>query len=315
MPNRAGEQHTFEAAPADLRALLARAPAGEAGGVLNFLADLDADYCSNFGDQWQRFRAVQIDSISGSTESRDRFYGETGLASGWLSGKVVLDAGCGAGRFAEVALAAGACVVAVDLSEAVFACQATLSRFPRERFLVLRADIFDLPLKPDSFDLVYSLGVLHHTPDPPGAVRALARYVRPGGRLATWFYERRAYDVIGPKFLMRHLTRRLPNGANLALAKIMVTAFFPLGWLFARLGELGRLLGFFLPYTPRHKARPGRLREQWLYSVLDTYDWYGPTYTRPQRQDDVIGAMAASGLIDARRLPARGMAIVADRPR
>jgi uncharacterized protein YbaR (Trm112 family) len=72
------------------------------------------NYAGNFGFQWNRFRQTQLDSHTGVPISRERLL----LSGGWtaedLADKRVLDVGCGAGRFAEVALSAGARVVAVD---------------------------------------------------------------------------------------------------------------------------------------------------------------------------------------------------------
>lgn len=147
------------------------------------------------GFQWRSFRAVQLDSASGEQESRRRFLAETGWRPDELKGKLLLDAGCGAGRFAEVALECGAKVVAVDLSESVYACRQTLHRFSCEDYLILRADLFDLPLKSRSFEGIYCLGVLQHTPEPLEGLRRLARHLAPGGRLATWIYERRSPDM------------------------------------------------------------------------------------------------------------------------
>lgn len=299
---------------AGLRSLLTRSPADETDGVLDFIGDSSSDYCSNFGDQWQRFRNVQIDSISSSAESRDRFFGETDVDPKWLAGRLVLDAGCGAGRFSEIALQAGALVVAVDLSNAVYACRQTLSQFPADRFIVVRADLFDLPLPLASFDLVFSLGVLQHTPDPLRGVAYLAKFVRPGGRLATWIYERRPIDVVHPKYLLRRLTHGLSNAMKLSLAKALVTVFFPVGWLLAQFGDVGRKISFLLPYAARHRDRPGDLHQQWVYSVLDTYDWLGPVYDQPQTEREVSATMKAEGLVNVRRLSVRGMAIVGDVP-
>lgn len=298
----------------DLRSLLTREPILERDGVLDYVGASDLDYCANFGDQWQRFRAVQIDSLSNSTESHDRFFSETGVDATWLAGKVVLDAGCGAGRFSEIALKAGASVIAVDLSNAIYACRQTLSAFPPDRFLALRASLFDLPLSPASCDLVISLGVLQHTPDPLGGIAALSKLVRPGGRLATWIYERRPIDVVHPKYFLRRFTSKLGNSEKLALAKVLVTLFFPAGWMLSHFGEVGRKASFLLPYAARHRQRKDSLRSQWVYSVLDTYDWLGPLYDQPQTDTDVMATMKNRGLINVKRLPARGMAIIGDAP-
>ena len=79
-------------------------------------------YAVSFGYQWNRFRQSQLDSYSGLSISRDRFLRQTGWDRAMLQGSEVLDVGCGAGRFAEVALSLGAEVVAVDASSAIDAC-------------------------------------------------------------------------------------------------------------------------------------------------------------------------------------------------
>src|ERR1700733_12163578 len=76
-------------------------------------------YADSFGLQWNRFREVQLDSSTAASRSRQRFDAETGWTQADLEGKWVLDAGCGAGRFAEVAAERGARLVALDLSSAV----------------------------------------------------------------------------------------------------------------------------------------------------------------------------------------------------
>jgi len=127
------------------------------------------NYAQNFGFQWNLFRATQLDSASGTTISRDRFLRQ----SGWdvLTGAAVLDAGCGAGRFAEIALSLGAEVFAFDYSGAVDACWKNLG--PHPRLHVFQADIYAIPFREGCFDCAYSFGVLQHTPDPERALKSL----------------------------------------------------------------------------------------------------------------------------------------------
>ena len=301
-----------------LRDLLTRPPALEQDGVLDYVAQggRSVDYCGNFGEQWHRFRAIQIDSLSGSRESHQRFFAETGWSPDELKGKTILDAGCGAGRFAEVALECGANLVAADLSVAAYACRQTLERFPQDRFLVLRADLFDLPLAPGSFDGIYSLGVLQHTPDPLAAIRRLAPLLKPGGRLATWVYEKRTAHLrrLQPRLWLRGLTKHWSTAAKLRLARGLTAAFFPLGWALSWLGRPGELASYFLPYAARHHLGRGDLRRQWDYCVMDTLDWYGPVYELSQTEPDVRRTMAEAGLLNVHRTPARGMAIIGEAP-
>lgn len=299
----------------DLRRLLTRGPVAERDGVLDFVSDKDADYCRNFGDQWNRFRALQVDSLSGSDESHRRFFAETGWAAADLRDKVILDAGCGAGRFAEIALQQGAFVVAVDLSEAVFACRRTLERFPAERYLVIRADLFELPLRHGCFDGVYSLGVLQHTPAPLEAIARLSRHLTRGGYLAVWIYEKKRSHMraLLPRLWIRGLTARWSTQAKLRMSKTFTAIFFPVGWTLSWLGRPGEVLSYFLPYACRHHLARNDLKRQWDYCVMDTYDWYGPTYELAQTETDVIAACRSAGLGNVRRLPARGMAVAGQR--
>lgn len=299
-----------------LHELLLRPPLAESLGVLEYVSQ-DGDYCANFGDQWNRFRQMQIDSISGKTESHDRFFRETGWQPEELKGKLLLDAGCGAGRFSEVALEAGARVIAVDLSAAAWACRKTVDRFGPDSCLVLRASLFELPLPEQTFDGIYSLGVLQHTPDPLGAIGYLARCLRPGGRLATWVYEKRRPDLrpLQSRTWLRAVTHNWSDAAKLKLARALTAAFFPVGWAISWFGRTGERASQLLPYAARHHLGRGDLRRQWDYSVMDTYDWYGPVYDQPQTADDVMNAMRGAGLVNVRRLDARGMAIVGEAPR
>jgi SAM-dependent methyltransferase len=147
--------------------------------------EIKSNYADNFGMQWNHFRQTQLDSHSGHQISTERFW----LATKWkpeqLKDQWVLDAGCGAGRFAEVALLAGAKVVALDYSCAVDACYENLKHHPNLH--VVQGDIYSLPFAPKSFPFVYSLGVLQHTPNVAKAFASLPPMVKGGGIYAPIF--------------------------------------------------------------------------------------------------------------------------------
>jgi SAM-dependent methyltransferase len=116
----------------------------------------------------------------------------------------VLEIGCGLGTDGAQFARAGADYTGVDLTEA--AIELARKKFElfglRGKFKV--ADAENLDFAADSFDIVYSHGVLHHTPDTAGAVREIHRVLKPGGRAVVMLYHRGSYNYrVGIRVLRR----------------------------------------------------------------------------------------------------------------
>jgi len=240
-----------------------------------------SNYADNFGLQWNAFRATQLDSHSGVPVSRERFLAFSGWDPAALQGALVLDVGCGAGRFAEVALDCGARVVAVDYSSAVDACWKNLRHRPGLE--VVQGDIYALPFAPGRFDFVYCFGVLQHTPDVRGAFRALPRQLRPGGSLAADVYPALWRNAIWPKYWLRPLTKRLPAGTLFRALETLVPMLLPLSTALGRIPVIGRQLRYAVPvmnYTGVFPLGPRQIQE---WALLDTFDMLAPTHDHPQR--------------------------------
>lgn len=228
-------------------------------GVPRFVGE--GSYASSFGRQWNFFRTVQLDSQNRSSISHDTFTETTNWRADDLRDQLVLDAGVGAGRFAECATALGATVVGVDLTHAVDAAYQNIGRLPNVH--LAQADIFALPFRPATFDRAYSIGVLHHTPDPESAFKCVATAVKPGGALAIYVYSRHGSGHRSSD-LWRHVTTKLPAPVMFALS----TAAIPLYYVYSVPG-VGRVLRWVLPIS---------LHRDWRWRWLDTFDWYTPTY-------------------------------------
>ena len=240
------------------------------------------EYAGTFGFQWSRFSRTQLDSANGTTRSRDTFLEKTGLALDELRGKTVLDVGCGMGRFAEIVAEAGARVVAVDLSSSVDAAAGNLRRF--ETAAVVQADVFALPFARECFDVIYSIGVLHHTPDTRAAFLKLPPHLKPGGQIAVWLYSSELQRTLRMSRLYRLVTTRLPRSWLLQICRVAG----PLGAL-QRHGKLGVALQRIVPISIDADRR---------WRILDTFDWYSPKYQWTHTDGEVDGWFREAGLKD-----------------
>jgi SAM-dependent methyltransferase len=252
-----------------------RSPSGEefpiVRGVPRFVGN--ESYVTTFGIQWNRFSRTQLDSAYGGSESHDVFFEKTGWSAENLKGCSVLEGGCGMGRFLEVAAGHASTVVGVDMSQAVDAAFANLRAKPHVH--IVQADIFSLPFREQAFSRIYSLGVLHHTPDPPRAFRALVPLLEKGGEISVWVYGKKIRNslalFISDSF--RLVTTRLPASLLLKLAWCAI----PLGYIH-QVPLLGPLVSTLLPVSNH-----GNPAWRWL----DTFDWYSPRYQFKYSEEEV----------------------------
>ncbi len=212
----------------------------------------------NFGWQWQHFT------------QEDTRYAEQLL--GWIApvtpdffrDKVVLEGGCGKGRHTQLAAQWGAReVVGVDLSEAVETAFDATRSLPNAH--IVQADIFRLPLA-RKFDYAFSVGVLHHLPDPRQGFLSLASKVKPGGQLSAWIYgaENNEWIVRFVNPVREKITSRLDQRALLHLSKIPAAGLFLATKLvYGPLNRRGSTLGQYLFYNDYLSAiAPFGWREQ-----------------------------------------------------
>jgi SAM-dependent methyltransferase len=241
-------------------------------------------YASSFSFEWNRHRRTQLDDEN-SRESEETFRAKTGLSPEEVAGRLVLDVGCGMGRYADIVSRWGGRVVGIDLSLAVEAAHANLGQRPNVR--ILQADLFQLPVRLEAFDIVYSIGVLHHTPDCEKAFRHIVPFVRPGGRLCVW-----VYGTMGPweQFarLYRRVTVRMPRRLLYALCHVAIPWYH-----ICRLPMIGPLLWVLFPINLHPRAD---------WRVLDTFDWYSPRYQSLHSFPEVYRWFRSEGFVDIRLL-------------
>ena len=165
-----------------------------------------------FGYEWTHF-----------TELEDTYEAEFldwihPVGKDFFSGKLVLDGGCGKGRHVALSAAFGAAdVVGIDLSAAVETAFANTRHLPNAH--IVQADIYHPPLRP-VFQYAYSIGVLHHLPDPKAGFLSLVRKLAPGGRMSAWVYGKEGNwwvtGIVSP--IRTVITSRLPRPVTSAIS-------------------------------------------------------------------------------------------------
>ena len=261
------------------------------------------NYADSFGLQWNRFAKTQIDSALGSNRSRDRFLYETLWDESRLKGKLVLDAGCGSGRFSEIALDLGARLIAIDYSSAVDAASANLSS---DSLLIAQGDLADLPLPGESLDFFYCIGVLQHTKSPEKIVAELLRCLKPGGEMTLTFYENSSWHVrLYSKYIVRPFTKRIPNKLLLSLIDHSSWIWFPItSFLFRLPRPIPRILRFIIPIANYVEFSYSNTRDARAEAILDTFDMLSPTYDKPIKKSEILKWVYDSG-IQVQRLKAK----------
>tara|TARA_B100000242_G_scaffold294089_1_gene274678 strand:- start:6299 stop:7303 length:1005 start_codon:yes stop_codon:yes gene_type:complete len=256
-----------------------------------------SNYADNFGDQWIRFPKLQLDSFTGTSISKDRFFGALKVNPKELKGKFLLDVGCGTGRFAEIALKAGAYVIGLDYSKAAHVASKNLENY--KNFRAIRGDIYKLPFKENSFDIVYCLGVLQHTPNVEKAFKSLPPIVKKQGYLVVDYYWKRFRSLLfsGWKYPIRLITSNLKEATVLKILRFIHPFVYPISFYVSKFPYIGKTLSRLLPvvnYTNDHPELSDRLLREW--SFLDTYDTWAPKYDQPQTVDTVMRWASECGL-------------------
>lgn len=244
-------------------------------GVPRFVTS--ENYASDFGLQWNRFQKNQLDSSTGHNYSEARLSRCLHCSDlNMLSGKTILEAGCGAGRFTEIMLKYRANLHSFDYSNAVEAC--FRNHGIKENFLLVQADIRSMPFKKATYDYVVCLGVVQHTPNSEETIRLLYEMVKPGGYLCFDHYIWKFRNILPPPIgvaenVYRQIILKLPKAKRLSAVKSIVDYFFPIHWRFRDSKIAQQLLRRISPvhfYYPDFTLRDYDEYYQW--ALLDTHD-------------------------------------------
>lgn len=177
-----------------------------------------------FGFEWETFNNQIQD---GHMSDRQNFFDFIHpFTDEFFKEKLVLDAGCGMGRFLKLGAEFGSReIIGMDLSSAVEAAYRNTHHLPNAH--VVQGDILFPPFKP-GFDYVFSIGVLQFLSNPQGGFQQLTKLLKRGGQISIWVYSKEGNEavtrILSP--IRERVTSRLPKPILYVLSYLLGTIQF-----------------------------------------------------------------------------------------
>jgi len=236
----------------------------------------------SFGFEWTRFHKLK------SEKSFLEFIGP--IEKEFFKGKFVLDAGCGNGSYAYYASSYGAEVIAIDFSDAVSVARENTKNMNVQ---VVRADISHPPFKKGTFDYIFSIGVLHHLPEPETGFQQLVPLLKPGALISIWVYGRAkqwaAVYFYDPIIKISH---RIPHRLLYYLCYVPATIIAIINYCYLFLNKIHLTnVASFLPF---------KYYAEYPFSVKlnDSFDVFATPSARYYVEEEIFNWFEQVGLID-----------------
>ncbi|MGI6455139.1 MAG: class I SAM-dependent methyltransferase [bacterium] len=232
------------------------------------------DIRRSFSDEWEIFDYDQDNTWGWNLEQRKEvFRNDVAMSSDQLQGKVLFDAGCGNGSLTAKLTDFGLEVIGMDLHNGLARAQAKKGKFARGReHLVhyVQGNLFKPPFKKHTFDLIYSSGVIHHTPDSRQTFERIYPLVREGGRVYVWVYGKRPLAVV----LFQGSGRMIRKVVPLKVLYLMCAVLAPFYKVTSEILNQLHIMHF----------RKRTTRE----ITLDLFDAFSPQFNHRHTHDEVV---------------------------
>ena len=241
-----------------------------------------------FGYEWNQFEDYNCDNMEQFVQP---------LPSNYFMGKLGLDVGCGNGRHAKQVSRMGAEIIAVDISNAVDAAQKKCVH--NDRIHVVQGDVYNLPFRHSLFEFIYSLGVIHHLPEPEKGYRSLVPFLRENGSLFIWVYanslRKKALELL--RFASMKLSNKNIQRMAFVCNLVDYGVFMNLYRFSNNLPLIGRIVENLWPPRIREYASHG-----FRVSYVDWFDRLSAPITNYYKQGQMQEWLSRSGLVNQRLL-------------
>ena len=256
--------------------------------------ETNIDWCTvdSFGSEWEKFNAFTTQEI----EQIGNDYFDI-IPKNLLNDAMVLDMGCGSGRWSKFLAKKVKFIEAIDPSESVITACSMLQDESNVR--VTQASSNNIPFPDESFDLVISLGVLHHIPDTQKAMDDCVKKIKNGGVFLVYLY----YDLDNRGFVFKLIFKisalfragisKCPAAIKKTLCDLIALIIY---WPFSRISALFKTLGSKSFY----KKIPLSYYGDKSMTILrnDSLDRFGTPLEQRFSKQEINIMMEKSGLTD-----------------
>ena len=259
------------------------------GKEVNKFTRIQKSTRESFGYEWLRYH-VELEE-----EDREVFLRDSQIPYELLKGKVILDAGCGMGRYTRIAGKMGGEIVGADLSQSVIKAYQVTRDNPFAH--IIQGDILKLPFREKQFDIIYSLGVLHHTPSARQGFLNLTKLLKESGLISIWVYgtagkfhdfktnplrkDRQRYTE--KQFIKRlhwiivYVREMLFKNVRLVTIRMYIPLLYLLCYPLAAIGKI-----------PLLRYLTASVHKNWRVRLLENFDWFSPQYQSHHTKEEVL---------------------------
>lgn len=258
----------------------------------NSTGNLDAKTVESFGDEWQKFDSFDEEDLQNAGNEYFDIVNDSMLNSS----SVILDAGCGSGRWTHFIADRAGYVEAIDPSDAVYAACKLLGK--KNNVRITQTSIDRLPFHDQTFDFILCLGVLHHIPDTQKALNDLVKKLKPGGNILLYFYYNLENRGAFYKFLFsivnlkRRIISSLPKGLKHFCCDVIAL------FIYLPLVSIARFIQFIAPKSTLYQSIPLSYYTNKSFRIMrnDALDRFGTPLEKRYSRDEIRTMMEQSGL-------------------
>lgn len=259
-------------------------------------SNIDWTTVESFGEEWSKFSSFQESQLANAGDDYFVLLKDTHIDKNSL----VLDVGCGTGRWSRYLSNKVKFIEGIDPSKAALVASEYLADKKNVRISI--AEVSDIPFEDEHFDLVFSLGVLHHIPDTAKALKDSVKKVKKGGYFLVYLYY--SLDNKGLVFktlfhlsnAIRFIVSKLPNGIKHFVCDLLAVLFY------APLVSLAKIIRKTFPSKKWYTKIPLSYYSDKSFNIMrnDSLDRFGTPLEQRFSRKEIYNMMEEAGLTDIR---------------